>query len=219
MAAHFAAPIVSVFGDAWEEFAHSRCFNHCNGAIAHGLRQLCIERHEEVETLASVGVNDTEQGGIENVEKGLIQSDLRRIDPIESSQTITLDRTKALGLDAFVFPQAGIEEPQRLRSGDDDPVGMAAEQSIDGLEFQPVSRREPEPRGDEMLAGHLFKKMPPGENVFDTRRKHRIAHPIELDFTQTLSADGTCAEILSIVLARRLGALDQLVEQNVDRFG
>ena len=111
-----------------------------------------------------------------------------------------------------------LRAPRRqIRPGLDDAISMAAEQSISGLEFEPLRRREFEPSGDQMQTRHLLEEMPARKNVLDAGRKYRIAHPIELHFAQALSADRAGAEILPGVLARRLGLLDQVVDQLIDR--
>ena len=55
------------------------------------------------------------------------------------------------------------------------------------------------------------------EDIFDTCWELRIAKPIILNFAQALGADRRGAEILPKVLARRLSALDQLVDRLADR--
>jgi hypothetical protein len=71
---------------------------------------------------------------------------------------------------------------------------------------------------DQVLAGDVLEEMdllgfllPAREDVFDACREHGIAHPIVLNFSQTLSTDRAGTKVLAKILARRLGTLDQVV--------
>ena len=61
MAAHFAAPIFRILSDARQQLAGPCRLDHGDGAVADRLCQLRIERHQEVQALAGVGVDDSEQ--------------------------------------------------------------------------------------------------------------------------------------------------------------
>src|SRR5262245_961038 len=66
-----------------------------------------------------------------------------------------------------------------------------------------------------MLLAQLFEKMPPCEGILDPGRKYGVAHPVILDFAQTLAADRARAEISPLVLRRRHGILDRFVDRDV----
>ena len=102
MAAHPAAPVLGIFCDAHQQFTRARCLDHHNGAVTGGLRQLRIERHQEVQALAGVGVENGEQCGIGAVEIGLIDRNLRGIGLIEPAKSIAFDGAPTLGLQGLV---------------------------------------------------------------------------------------------------------------------
>ena len=104
MAAHAAAPVLGIFCDAHQQFTRARRLDHRNSAIAGGLRQLHIERHQEVQALAVVAVEHGEQCGIGAAEIGLIDRDLCGVLRITLFEPVTVERALALRVDAFAFP-------------------------------------------------------------------------------------------------------------------
>ena len=61
VAAHLAAPVVRIVGEARQQLAGAGRFDDGNGAVRSGLRPFGIERHQEVQALAGVGVDDGEE--------------------------------------------------------------------------------------------------------------------------------------------------------------
>ena len=118
---------VGILCDARQQLARARRLDHCDGAVAHGLCQHRIERHQEVQALAGVGVDDGEQRGIGDVEIGLIERDLRGVDLVKPGQSVAFDGAPALGLQGLVFPDRRIDQVGQLRSSDQDAVRVAAE--------------------------------------------------------------------------------------------
>ena len=65
---HAAKPMLRVTGEARQQFARARCLDHRDGAIAPHLSALRIERHQQMQPLAGVGVDDRDQRGVRMVE-------------------------------------------------------------------------------------------------------------------------------------------------------
>jgi hypothetical protein len=121
-----------------------------------------------------------------------------------------------------MFPQAGIVEVsavERVWSGDDDAVGIAAQASVHGGECQRLGRRELEAGGDQILARDVLEIVPAREDIAHAGGQCGLAPPIELDFAQAVVADDAGAEIGTRKLGLGRGrALDRVVDRGVDRF-
>ena len=74
--AHFAAPIFRILSDSRQQFAGPGRLDHGNGAVAGRLGQLRIERHGDVQALAGVGIDDSEQRRIGAIQIRLVKRDL-----------------------------------------------------------------------------------------------------------------------------------------------
>jgi hypothetical protein len=95
---------------------------------------------------------------------------------------------------------------------------MTAEQSASGLKSEcRIIGREFKSGGNQMLAADAFEEVPALEDIFDPRREDRITHPIKLHSPEAFVTDRTGAEILPVIFARRLGLLDQFVEDLIQR--
>ena len=60
-----------------------------------------------MQALAGVGVDDGEQRGIGDVEIGLIERDLCRVDLVKPGETVALDGAPALGFQGLVSQITG----------------------------------------------------------------------------------------------------------------
>ena len=147
---------------------------------------------------------------------GQPQFRLRGVGFIESCQAVALDCFPAFGAEAFMFPDAWKPESWQLRTGNQDPISVVAEQSLGRLEFQQLGWRKLKSRSNQMLARYILKEMSTRENILDAPGKLWVAHPIILNLAQAFRSDCTGAEILPVVLARWL-VLDQVIDQRVER--
>ena len=95
MAAHTAMPVLGIVIGTRQQFAGARRLDDGDGAIAPRLCTLGVERHEEVQTLAGVGVQCGEQRGIGDVEIGLIERDLCGVLRKSFLKSVALDRAPA----------------------------------------------------------------------------------------------------------------------------
>ena len=69
-------PVLGIVIGTRQQFTGARCFDDGDGAVAPRLCALGVERHEEVQTLAGIGVQCGEERGIGDVEIGLVERDL-----------------------------------------------------------------------------------------------------------------------------------------------
>ena len=79
-----AAPVFRILGHARQQLTGARRLDHSNGAVAHCLCQLRIERHQEMQALTGIGIDDAKECRIGHVQIGLIDRDLRCIDRVEA---------------------------------------------------------------------------------------------------------------------------------------
>lgn len=217
MAAHAAAPIVGIIGDARQQLAGTRGLDHRNGTIRDRLRQPRVERYKKVQALAGVGIEHGEERGIRHIEIGLIGRGLRRVDLIEPNESVALDGAPALGAKGLVFPDRRIDQALDLRPGDKNPVRVASELPAGRFELQASALCELEAGRYQMPARDPLEEMAALENVARARRKLRIAEPIVLDAAQALGTDRGCAKILAVVRTRRLGRFNQRVDLLIER--
>ena len=73
-------PVIRVVIGARQEFVGAGCCDDIGGAVTPFLRALGIERDQEVQYLARIGVDDGEQCRVGDVAVALIERDLREID-------------------------------------------------------------------------------------------------------------------------------------------
>jgi len=92
--AHPARPILRIVGDAREQFARARRLDDGDDAVAPELRALGLERHEEVQLLASVSVGAAEQRGIGDVQIRLVERDLGSVLGKRLFEPVALDAFK-----------------------------------------------------------------------------------------------------------------------------
>src|SRR5262245_21927172 len=106
-----------------------------------------------------------------------------------------------------MLPKTGVLELRLAWTAEDDAVGMSLKKAVHRRERQPLFWCKRKARPDQVLTRHVLEKMPAFQNVLDARRELRIAEPVVLDFSQALVTDCARAEVLPIVLARRLRSL------------
>ena len=209
VAAHPAAPILRIVVSARQQLAGARRLDDGDGTIAPRLCALGVERHEEMQTLAGVGVQRGEERGVGVVEVGLIERDLCGVLRKGFLESVALDRAPVLGVERLVLPQtrdSSVDAGQG-RARDDDSVGVPAK--------QPARRREkPSTSGGANLnpaaisccARSLFEDNGRGRRFRAVGRVHRLAPPIVLHLAQAFRADDARAEIWPGVLRRAAAA-------------
>ena len=98
-----------------------------HGAVANLLREHRIERHQEVQPLAGVGIQHREERGVGAVEIGLIERDLRGID-LDRARSVRRARSRASPWpQGLMFPNRRINQAIDFWPSDQDSVGMTAE--------------------------------------------------------------------------------------------
>ena len=174
----------------------------------------------KMQPLAGVGVDDAKQRRIGEIQICLIDADLRGIGRIEPDQAVALDGAPAFGPQALIFPQA------RITSAPAASVRRAMTPSAWPRNRPPAAVNSSCAFGANLKPAAIrcwrvtsSKKCPRAKMSLMRAGNCRIAHPIELHLTQAFRADRTGAEIATVILARRLGLLDQAVDQLIDRPG
>ena len=107
------------------------------------------------------------------VEIGLVERNLRGVFRECFLKPVALDRFPVLGVDRLMFPEKRIVEIgafQRVWSGNDDPVGVAAQAPVHSGKCQCLGRRKLKSGGVQMLARDIFEIMTALEDVPHTRR-------------------------------------------------
>src|SRR5262245_54040690 len=106
MSTEAAAPVVGIVSEARQKLAGARRLDYSCSSIGPSLRALGIERHQQVQPLARIGVDDREQCGISDVEVSLIKQDLSVVLRISLLDAVALDCVPALCSEALVLPNA-----------------------------------------------------------------------------------------------------------------
>src|SRR6516164_4725246 len=132
-------------------------------------------------------------------------------------KAVALERTPALIAKALVFPQTRKAGFGQLGAGDEDPVGVAAEEPARRAEAELLRWCKVEADTDQMLPAHLLEEMSACEDVAGLREVHWGAHPVVLHAAQAFVADRARPEIFPRVLFRRLGLLDERIDGDADR--
>ena len=87
-----------------QQLAGARCFDNVGRAVAPQLRALGIERDEEMQPLAGIGVGRGKERGIGNVEIRLIQRYLRGVLREYPFESVALGRLPVFAVDGLVLP-------------------------------------------------------------------------------------------------------------------
>src|SRR5262249_30425123 len=170
MAAHVAALVPWIFCNARQLLTRARRFDHCHCAVAGRLCQLRVERDQEMQALAGVGIHDAEQRSISPIEIGLINCDLSGVDRIEPGYAVALDCAPAFSADTFVLPGAQVAQRRQLRTVNKNAVRMATEQPTHRLEAPVRHRSSPVRRARRRsLRGTASRAAVAGFSEFDSR--------------------------------------------------
>src|SRR5262249_45816161 len=133
-------------------------------------------------------------------------------------KAVALERTPALIAKALVFPQTRKTGFGQLGAGDEDPVGVAAEEPARRAEAELLRWCKVEADTDQMLPAQLLKEMSACEDVAGLREMHWGAHPVVLHAAEAFVSDRARPEIFPRVLFGRLSLLDQSVDGDADRL-
>src|SRR5262245_35915841 len=222
MRADFAGKLVWVLVRARQQVTGARRRDDVGGAVGPQLRALGGERYPKMQLLAGVGVDRAEQRRIGQLEVGLIERDLGRVSREFSLKAITRERAVIFRVERLAFPNERVIDvgaTERIWSCNDNAVGVTTQIAVHGLECARLGWGEPEPGGNQLLADSRLEVMPAGENPARACVKCRSAPPIILHAPQAVRADDGGAEIgMRKLRLPRCGALDGLVERNVDRL-
>src|SRR5262249_48242128 len=154
MSTETAAPVLGIGSEARQKLAGARRLDYGCGPIGPGLRALGIERHQQVQPLARIGVDDREQRGISDVEVSLIKQDLSVVLRIGLLDAVALDCVPALCSEALMLPNAGEDQVSagQVRARNEDAVSVAAEQSADRSETERIVGCKAEAGVDKVLS-------------------------------------------------------------------
>ena len=181
MTAQAAAPVIRVVRHTRQQFATLGRLDDQLRALDGGGGELGVERHQDMQAPAVVRAGGGEDRGMTiDAKKELIQRDLGGVLRILLGQAVTLQRSPALLIQPFVFPQAGVANAGNTWAGEQDPVSMAAQPAVKRCELKPVLIGKSEAGFLEMLPGLFFEEMPARKDVTGACRMYRIAHPVKL---------------------------------------
>ena len=184
--------------------------HHLDGAIAHGLGEAGVERHELAVELHGVAVERGEERRVRQLEVGLVERDLRGVDRLREREAALHHVLPRRGAERLVLPERGIGE--RHRPGDEAAVDVTLEPAIEGREAElpsvgplgpEVEAGEPQPVGDDVLAAMpgLEDAQGPRLEVAALVLRHREV--VVLDLAQAGAAEPGGADVgagdLSIV--------------------
>lgn len=204
-----------IVGDAWQQFAGTRCCNDRRGTIGPCLRGLRIERYGEMQELTRVGVRRGEQCRVAPMQMQLIDRYLRLVFRESLDKTVPGNSAPVLGVEALGLPQTRKIEMRiwQVRTFEDQSVGVPAEGTIKCLEGE-IGRigRELVAALDELLARPGFEEVAAFKDPFHARRKLGFTPPFILNAPGAVFADDACAEVRP-----RQFALDSALDQGVDR--
>src|SRR5262249_46600921 len=153
-----------------------------------------------------------------DLEVRLVKPNLSGVLRIGLLKAVALERTPALTAKALVFPQTRKAGLGQLGAGDEDSVGVAAEEPARRAEAELLRWCKVEADTDQMLPAELLEEMFAREDVAGLRELHWGAHPVVLHAAQTFVADRARAKVLPLVLLRRLRLIDQRVDGDADRL-
>src|SRR5262249_44410694 len=154
-------------------------------------------------------------------EIGLVKADLRRIVRKSFLQAVALDGAPVLGVGAFMLPDQRIDDVRARQAWTvvNDPVGMAAQRTVDSAEGTRLVRCELEAGRHKKPAHTRLEIVSAIEYLARSGRELGLTPPRILHLTRTVVPDQTRAQVRARQLRRRCRrALDSGVDGGVDRL-